>query len=109
MRTLFSTMMALVFVMGTAGAVRADGKDLYSRKCVGCHGKDGKAETPMGKRLSMKDLSSPAVQKAATDAQWEKTILEGYKAPDGKVLMYPSKVTPEEAKELVKVCRSFKK
>ncbi len=97
MRTLFSTMMALIFVMGTASAVRADGKDLYTKKCVGCHGKDGKADTPMGKKLSMKDLSSPAVQKAATDAEWEKIILEGYKAPDGMVVMYPSMVTPEEA------------
>jgi cytochrome c6 len=109
MRTLFSTMMALAFAMGIAAAARADGKDMYTKKCAGCHGKDGKADTPMGKRLEMKDLSSPAVQKAATDAQWEKIILEGYKAPDGKVVMYPSKISAEEAKDLVKVCRSFKK
>lgn len=108
MKSLFSVMMAVAFVVGMAGAARADGKEMYGKKCAGCHGKEGKADTSMGKKLSMKDLSDPAVQKASTDAQWEKIILEGYKA-DGKTVMPATKVTPEEAKELVKVCRSFKK
>ncbi len=108
MKTLFSTMRALVFALGMAGSARADGKEMYGKKCAGCHGKEGKADTSMGKKLGMKDLSDAKVQAGATDAQWEKIILEGYKA-DGKQVMPATKVSPDEAKELVKVCRSFKK
>jgi mono/diheme cytochrome c family protein len=109
MKSLFSTMIALVLAMGMAGAAHADGKEMFGKKCAGCHGKDGKAETSMGKKLSMKDLTDPKVQSASTDAQWEKVILEGYKGADGKMVMPATKVSADEAKDLVKVCRSFKK
>jgi mono/diheme cytochrome c family protein len=109
MKTLFSTMMALVFAMGAMGSAHADGKEMFGKKCAGCHGKDGKAETSMGKKLSIKDLTDPKVQAAAKDAQWEKIILEGYKGADGKMVMPATKATADEAKELVQVCRSFKK
>jgi mono/diheme cytochrome c family protein len=109
MKTLFSTMMALVFALGFAGTARADGKEMYGKKCAGCHGKEGKADTSMGKKLNMKDLSDAKVQAGAKDADWEKIILEGYKSPEGKMVMPATKITADEAKDLVKVCRSFKK
>jgi mono/diheme cytochrome c family protein len=109
MKSLFSTMIALVLVLGMAGAAHADGKEMFGKKCAGCHGKDGKADTSMGKKLAIKDLTDPKVQSAATDAQWEKIILEGYKGADGKMLMPATKVSADEAKELVKACRSLKK
>jgi mono/diheme cytochrome c family protein len=109
MKSLFSTMMILVFAMGMAGAARADGVEMFGKKCAGCHGKDGKAQTSMGKKLNVKDLTDPKVQAASTDAQWEKIILEGYKGADGKMVMPAIKVSAGEAKELVKACRSFKK
>jgi mono/diheme cytochrome c family protein len=109
MKTFFSTMTALVFAMGMAGVANADGKETFGKKCAGCHGKDGKAATSMGKKLNMKDLTDAKVQASATDAQWEKIILEGYKGADGKMVMPASKISADEAKELVKVCRSFKK
>ena len=109
MKTLFSMMMAMLFVAGTAGMVRADGAEMFGKKCAGCHGKDGKAETSMGKKLNIKNLADAKVQAASTDAQWEKIILEGVKGADGKNVMPAFKVTPEEAKDLVKACRTFKK
>jgi mono/diheme cytochrome c family protein len=109
MKTLFSMMMAVLFVAGTAGMVRADGAEMFGKKCAGCHGKDGKAETSMGKKLGIKDLTDAKVQAGSTDAQWEKIILEGVKSADGKNVMPAIKVTPEEAKALVKACRGFKK
>jgi mono/diheme cytochrome c family protein len=102
-------MLALVFAVGMAGSASADGMEMFGKKCAGCHGKDGKAATTMGKKLNMKDLTDPKVQAASTDAQWEKIILEGYKGPDGKTIMPANKVSADEAKELVKACRSFKK
>jgi mono/diheme cytochrome c family protein len=109
MKTLFSMMMAVLFVAGTAGMVRADGAEMFGKKCAGCHGKDGKGETTMGKKLKMKDLTDAKVQAAKTDAQWEKSILEGVKGEDGKVAMPATKISPEEAKNLVKVVRGLKK
>jgi Cytochrome c. len=109
MKTLFSMMMAVLFVAGTAGMVRADGAEMFGKKCAGCHGKDGKGETTMGKKLKIKDLTDAKVQAAKTDAQWEKSILEGVKGDDGKTTMPAAKVTPQEAKDLVKFGRGFKK
>jgi len=109
MRTLWSTMMAVIFVAGTAGMAHADGAEMFGKKCAGCHGKDGKAETSMGKKLNIKSLADAKVQAASTDAQWEKIILEGVKGTDGKNVMPAFKVSPEEAKDLVKACRGLKK
>jgi mono/diheme cytochrome c family protein len=109
MKTLLKWMMAALIVAGMSGAARADGTETYGKKCAGCHGKDGKAATAMGKKNQMKDLTDAKVQAASTDAQWEKIILEGAKSAEGKMVMPASKITPEEAKDLVKVCRSFKK
>ena len=109
MKTIFSTMMAVLFVAGMASAARADGAEMFGKKCAGCHGKDGKAATSMGKKLNIKDLTDAKVQAASTDAQWEKIILEGVKGADGKNTMPAFKGTPAEAKELVKASRAFKK
>jgi mono/diheme cytochrome c family protein len=91
-------------------AIAASPAELYAQKCAGCHGKDGKGQTAMGKKLGMKDLTDAKVQAAAKDADWEKAILEGEKNAEGKVVMpgFKGKVTPEEAKALVKICRDFK-
>jgi mono/diheme cytochrome c family protein len=109
MKTVFKMMLAALFVVGMSSAARADGTEMFGKKCAGCHGKDGKAATAMGKKYQMKDLTDAKVQSAATDAQWEKIILEGVKSADGKTTMPATKVSPEEAKDLVKVCRTFKK
>ena len=109
MKTALKLMMAAVLVVGMSGAARADGTEMYNKKCASCHGKDGKAATAMGKKYEIKDLTDAKVQAGSTDAQWEKTILEGAKNAEGKMTMPATKVSPAEAKDLVKVCRSFKK
>ena len=103
-------MMAVLFVFGTASAALADGTEMFNKKCAGCHGKDGKAQTAMGKKLSIKDLTDAKVQAAAKDADWEKAITDGAKDAAGKVVMpgFKGKVTPDDIKALVKVSRDFK-
>lgn len=81
---------------------------MFGHKCAGCHGKDGKAQTSMGKKLGIKDLTEAKVQAASSDAQWEKIILEGVKA-DGKNVMPAFKISQAEAKDLVKTIRGLKK
>jgi mono/diheme cytochrome c family protein len=109
MKTIFSMMMVVLFATGVAGAAQAESAaDMFGKKCAGCHGKDGKAATSMGKKLNIRDLTDAKVQAAATDAQWAKIILEGVKA-DGKPVMPATKVTPAEATDLVKYLRTLKK
>ena len=105
--TLFATMVVL-FLACMPVSARADGAEMFDKKCAGCHGKDGKATTTMGKKLNMRDLTNAKVQEGSTDAQWEKLILEGVKGEGGKNVMPATKATPEEAKDLVKFVRTFK-
>jgi mono/diheme cytochrome c family protein len=109
MKATLVAMMVLVFLMGVSGSARADGSELFDKKCAVCHGPDGKANTATGRKLNMRDLSDPKVHAGATDAQWEKIILEGVKGAGGKNVMPATKATPEEVKELVKTVRKLKK
>jgi len=102
-------MMAVLFVFGTASAALADGTEMFNKKCAGCHGKDGKAATTMGKKLNMRDLTNPEVQKGSSDEQWQKIILEGVKGAGGKNVMPATKASADEAKDLVKHVRTLKK
>ncbi len=84
MKTLFSMMMAVLFVVGSAGMARADGAQMFGKKCAGCHGKDAKGATTMGKKLNIKDLTDAKVQAASTDAQWEKNHPRRLQEPRGQ-------------------------
>jgi mono/diheme cytochrome c family protein len=44
-------------------AVQDDVKQVFLNKCAVCHGEDGKGQTAKGKKLKMKDIRSPEVQK----------------------------------------------
>lgn len=41
----------------------ADAQDVYLDKCAVCHAKDGSGNTAKGRKLKVKDLRSPDVQK----------------------------------------------
>ncbi len=92
-------------------AVRAaDAKTNWDNNCVQCHGKDGRADTKMGKTLSAKDLTDPKVQAAFTDAKATQSIKEGVKQ-NGKTTMkaFGGKLTDQEIKALVAYVRTLKK
>ena len=97
-----------LFAVGMASAGNVE--EIYGKQCANCHGKDGKAQTAVGKKMKMKDLTDAAVQGAAKDADWEKDIRDGVKYPDGKVAMpgYATKIDAEDIKALVKFCRNLK-
>jgi mono/diheme cytochrome c family protein len=109
MKTTLFAMMVVLFLACVPAAALADSAEMFDKKCAVCHGKDGKAETAMGKKLNMRDLTKPEVQKLSTDEHWEKVILEGVKGAGGKTVMPATKVTAEEAKDLVKHVRKLKK
>ena len=80
---------------------------LYNKECAGCHGKDGKGKTPTGRKVGAKDLS----QSKSTDAEMEKQIIEGKKAPNGTPAMPPfkDKLDAEEIKDLILFVKKFRK
>jgi mono/diheme cytochrome c family protein len=81
----------------------------WNSNCAACHGKDGKGQTMMGRKLGIKDLTDPKVQASFDDAQAIKDIKEGV-TEDGKEKMkaFGDKFSDDEIKALVAHVRSFK-
>jgi cytochrome c6 len=79
-----------------------DGLALYKSKCAMCHGPSGKGDTPMGKTLKVKDLSSADVQKQSDDAITQ-TVVKG----KGKMPSFGGKLSNDQIKAIVGHVRSF--
>jgi mono/diheme cytochrome c family protein len=90
-------------------AKAGDVTELWNKDCAACHGKDGKAQTMMGRKLGMKDLTDAKVQAALTDDQAIKDIKEGV-TENGQTKMKPfaEKLSDDEVKALVAHIRTFK-
>jgi mono/diheme cytochrome c family protein len=99
-----------LLIAAPLSARAADAKTNWDNNCVQCHGKDGRADTKMGKTLSAKDLTDPKVQAAFTDAKATQSIKEGVKQ-NGKTTMkaFGGKLTDQEIKALVAYVRTLKK
>ena len=82
--------------------------DLYSDKCAGCHGDDGKGHTKMGKKYHAPDFTKAKWQAKAKDDELVHVIENGV-IEDGKVHMPPwkEKLTPQQVTDLAKFTRSF--
>lgn len=78
---------------------------LYSKNCVSCHGKDGRAKTFKAKLNHARNLSDPEWQERVTDERIFNSITNG----KGKMPAYGKKVSEEEINTLVTYVRSLKK
>jgi cytochrome c553 len=103
----------LAMLVAAAGLISAradDAKSNWDKSCAKCHGPDGTGDTKMGKKLGIKDYSDAKVQAAFTDEEAVKTIKEGKKDSDDKILMKPAEgLSDDEVKALVAYVRAFKK
>ena len=105
-----TTILVAAAALSVSGALAGDVKEIYEKNCTKCHGADGKGDTKMGKKVGVKDMTDAAVQGAFTDEQAFKTIKEGKKDKEDKVLMKPVEgATDDEIKALVAQVRAFKK
>lgn len=90
-------------------AVADDGAALWKANCAMCHGKDGKGDTMMGHRLSLKDLTNPKVQASFTDDEATKDIKDGItENGEKKMRAFGDKLTDQQIKDLVAYVRSLK-
>ena len=103
-----STLVFFVFAAAAVAALSAGEKkgpsELFVKKCAKCHGEDGRAETPKGKKMKAQDFTEQAFQQLTTDAQIVDAITNGTEKdmPSfGKVL------SPDEIQSLLKDVRNF--
>lgn len=102
----FAVTLAFAAASGPARAGEDDpGQDIYNARCATCHGRDGKAQTPIGIKLKTKDLTQGAVWKDLTDAAIQKLIDEG--TADKAMPSYKGKFSAEEVAALVKYLHGF--
>lgn len=109
MNTLRSTaVVAAVAVLSLSAVAFADsppaGQQLFESKCAVCHGKDGAGQTAMGKKLALKDLRSPEVQKM-TDAGMIELTTKG----KGKMPAFKGKLTDAQITDIIAYIRTLKK
>jgi cytochrome c6 len=98
----------LALAATTAASSAADASANWEKNCQKCHGKDGKGQTPMGKKLELKDLTDAKYQDSFSDEKATKAIKEGIKDGD-KTKMKPCEgLSDDEIKALVAKVRSFK-
>ena len=103
-------LLVLTAVAFAACSAMADSKETYNKSCAKCHGEDGKGQTKMGQKLSIKDYTDAKVQAELKDDAAFKAIKEGLKDKDGKTLMKPAEdVSDADIKALVAYVRTFKK
>jgi len=99
----------LALAAGAATVVAADAQANWEKSCQKCHGKDGKGETPMGKKLTIKDMTDAKYQATFTDEKATKAIKEGIKDGDTTKMKAAEDLSDAEIKDLVAKVRSFKK
>jgi len=75
-------LMVLVFLtvlapfLNAAGSPAGGGESTYKAKCAMCHAADASGNSPMGKKMKLRDLRSPEVQKQSSE-KLEEIIAKG--------------------------------
>ena len=81
-----------------------DAKSVYQAKCAHCHGADGSGDTILGRRMKLRDMRSPEVQRySATDLA---TII-GSGTDWGRMPGFQKKLGPEMVQQLAYYVRQL--
>jgi cytochrome c6 len=104
LRIMAATVTLAVSTLWSTALAAQDAAGLYKAKCAACHGADGKGDTAMGKKIGLRDLASPEVQKMSDD-ELTAVIADG----KNKMPSYKKSLKAEQVKELVGYIRSLAK
>jgi len=100
----------LLFLGAALGAYAADAQANWDEHCAKCHGPDGKGQTKMGKKLSIRDFTDAKVQAEFTDEQAVEAMKNGITDKNGKTTMKAIEgLSDEDMKALVPLVRALKK
>src|SRR5688572_33295204 len=66
---LASIAISIPLLLWVSPAIAADGAALFKTKCAGCHGADGKAETPAAKAMKVPALAGKGLTAASVTEQ----------------------------------------
>jgi len=98
------TSLVLALTPAQAQSSPTDGAALFKAKCAMCHGPDGAGNTPMGKKLTVRDLRSAEVQKQP-DADLMHVIAHG----KAKMPAFGKSLNEDQIKLLVTYIRELGK
>ena len=106
-----AVVLSFIFVTAVSAFAEGDTKEAWSQHCAKCHGADGTANTKMGRKLSIKDLTQQRVQTRLTDDRIEEAITEGVRDDEGKEEMpaFREKLPEPTRKALIAFVRSLRK
>jgi len=79
---------------------------VFEKNCASCHGMDGSARTPQGRKVKAHDLR----ESKFTDAEIERQIREGSKTKSGTSVMpaFGKDLTDDQIQEAIRTVRSFR-
>jgi mono/diheme cytochrome c family protein len=112
LRTMKSVVCLFALLFGASvplAAAERTADQNFRKHCVDCHGRDGKAQTRLGRKSGAKDLSDKAAQAKLTDADVIKTIKEGRKDAKGEEKMeaFGDELSDKEIAELAAYVRTL--
>ena len=93
MRHLFAAALLLSATAAGAEGTPPDAKAIYARRCAGCHGGDGRADTKPGKKYKIANLADPSWPLAWNRERIRKVIAEGV---PGQMPAWGDKLTAAE-------------
>lgn len=95
--------LAMLVALSVSSAAQS-AADTYKAKCASCHAADGTGDTPIGKKLAVKDLNTGEAAKRSAEEFFEVT-----RKGKGKMPAYENKISDDEIKALVKFIRTLGK
>ncbi len=99
-----------LFLGAAYAAYAADAQANWEEHCAKCHGVDGKGQTKMGKKLSMRDFTEAKVQAEFTDEQAFDAMKKGKTDKNGKTTMKAIEgLSDDDMKALIPLVRALKK
>jgi cytochrome c6 len=99
--------LTLALILAPAMALADEAPELWKAKCKGCHGEDGKAQTKIGQKEKVADLTTSEWQAKHSDQDIRTVITEGSK-DNKKMKPFKDKLSTEEIDALIKYVRGMK-
>jgi mono/diheme cytochrome c family protein len=84
---------------------QADAEEIFQKRCVLCHGADGRGKTKKGREYKTPNFTSARYQEHTRDDEIREAITNG--VPKTKMKGFKDKLTPEQIEALFRYVRSL--